>query len=80
MAWCSNGWSIGLCTRPTIRIPDQYIRKQDGVHLPGIQIVGLSGIQMAFENWTIRIPSEFGIQIPTVHDLGVSKLNTWKLH
>ena len=35
-----------LCTRPTIRILDQYIRKQYSVHLSGIQTVWLSGIQM----------------------------------
>ena len=29
----SNGWSMVyvLCNRPTIGIPDQYIRKQDGI-------------------------------------------------
>ena len=30
-------------------VPDQYIRKQDGVHVSSLQTVGLSGIQMAFE-------------------------------
>ena len=25
------------CARPTIRIPDQYIRKQEGVYLSGFQ-------------------------------------------
>ena len=55
MVQYSNGQSIGyaLCLRPTIQIPDQYIRKQDGIHLSSIQIVGLSGIQMAFKNQTI---------------------------
>ena len=55
----SNGRSIGhvLCTRPTIKIPDQYIRKPGGIYFSSIQIVGLSSIQMAFEN---RRP--FGIQ------------------
>ena len=57
----SNGWSMGYvpCTKPTIRIPDQYIRKQDGIHLSGIQMVGLSGIQMAFENQTIWHSTSF---------------------
>ena len=31
-----------LCTRPTIWILDQYIRKQDGDHLSGIQFVWYS--------------------------------------
>ena len=55
MVWYSNGQSMGyvLCTSRTIRILDQNKRKQDGVHLSGIQMVGLSGIQMAFENQTI---------------------------
>ena len=29
-------------------IPDQYIRKQDGIHLSASQMVGLSVFQMAF--------------------------------
>ena len=35
MVWYSNGrfMCYDFCTRPTIWIPDQYIRKQDGVHL-----------------------------------------------
>ena len=39
MVWYSNVRSMGyvLCTRPTIRIPDQYIRKQDGIQLSSIQ-------------------------------------------
>ena len=55
----SNGWSMGhvLCTRPTIQIPDQYIRKQDGVYLSSIKMIGLLGIQMELKN---RGP--FGIQ------------------
>ena len=36
-----------LYTRPTIQILDQFIRKQGGVHFYGIQMVELSGIQMA---------------------------------
>ena len=67
MVWYSNGCSKALSyvldnfygTRLTIWIPDQYIRKQDGIHLTGIQMVGLSGIQMAFENRTIRHPASF---------------------
>ena len=43
-----------LCTRPTIQIPNQYIRKQDGIHLSSIQMVGLSSIQMAFKNQTVN--------------------------
>ena len=44
----SNGWSMCyvLYTRMTIQIPDQYIRKQDGVHFYGIEVVSMSGIQM----------------------------------
>ena len=47
MVWYSNGQAMGyvLCTSQTIQILDQYIRKQDGVHLSSIQMVGLSGIQ-----------------------------------
>ena len=44
-----------LWTRPTIWIPNQYIRKQDGVHLSSIQMVVLSGIQIpkvVSEYWT----------------------------
>ena len=57
-----------LFTRPNIQIPDQYIRKQDGIHL--------SSIQMVFKYWTIWHPTSFqpfeyqpscNIQIPTVH-------------
>ena len=37
-----------LFNRQTIWILDQYKRKQNGIHsLLGIQMVGLSGIQMA---------------------------------
>ena len=48
----SNGQSMGyvLCTRLTIQIPD-------GVHLSGIQMVRLSGIQMA-----LKKTRPFGIQ------------------
>ena len=47
-----NGWSMCyvLCTRLTIWKLDQYIRKQNGIHLSGIQIVRLPDIQMAFES------------------------------
>ena len=37
----------------------QYKRKQDGIHLLGIQMVWLSGIQMVFEYWTIWHPTSF---------------------
>ena len=47
------------CTRPTIWILDQYLRNQDGIHLSGIHMVGLSGIQMVFEYWTIWHPTSF---------------------
>ena len=59
--WYSNGRSMGyvLCTRPTIWIPDQYIRKQVGVHFSGIEMVGLSGIEMALKNQTIWHPTYF---------------------
>ena len=48
MVWYSNGrfMSNVLCARLTIPILDQYIRKQDGAHLSGIQMVGLYGIQI----------------------------------
>ena len=56
----SNGFGIqkvGLWASPTIQISDQYIRKQDGVHLSSIQMVRLSGIQMPFQNQTIWNPT-----------------------
>ena len=43
----------------TLQILEQYIRKQDCVHLFGIQMVGLSGIQMAFKYRTIWHPTSF---------------------
>ena len=54
----------GLCPmyildQPFEYVLDQYIRKQDFVHLLGIQMVGLFGIQMAFENQTIWHPTSF---------------------
>ena len=45
-----------LCTRPTIWIPDQYIRKQDSIHLSGIQMVRLSIFK-----WYLNT-RQFGIQ------------------
>ena len=42
-----------LCIRLTIQVPDQYMIKQDGIHLSSIQMAGLSGIQMAFKYQTI---------------------------
>ena len=50
-----KGWFMCfvLCTGPTIQIPDQYIKKQDSVHLSGIQMVGFSGNQIAFKYQTI---------------------------
>ena len=38
---------------------DRYIRKQDGVRLSSIQMVGLSGIQMAFGYQTSWHPISF---------------------
>ena len=40
MVWYSNGQSMCyvVCTRPTIWIPNQFIRKQNGVHWSSIQI------------------------------------------
>ena len=60
-SWYSNGQFMGyvLCTRPTIWISDQCTRKQDVVHLSGIQMVRLSGIQNAFENQTIWHTTSF---------------------
>ena len=51
-----NGLSMGyvLYTRPAIQIPNH-----DGVHFCGIQMVGLCGIQMAFENQIIWHPTSF---------------------
>ena len=61
MAW---NQIVGLCamsyvleSRPTILIFDQYIRKQNGIHLSGIQMLGLSSIQMAIEYRTIWYPT-----------------------
>ena len=56
-----NGWSMDFvqCTRRTIQIPNQYIRKQDGVHFSSFQIAGLSGIQMTFKYQTIWHPTPF---------------------
>ena len=48
-----------ICTIPTIGIPDQHIRNQDGIHLSCIQMVGLSCIQMAFGYQTIWHPTSF---------------------
>ena len=61
MVWYLNGWSMGyvLCSILTIQVPDQYIRKQDGVHASSIQMVRQSGIQMAFKYRTIRNPTSF---------------------
>ena len=56
MVWYSNGQSNAMSyvlDQPLEGIPDQYIRKQNGVHLSCIQMVGLSGIQMVFKNQTI---------------------------
>ena len=36
-----------------------YIRKQDGIYLSGIEMVGLSSIQMAFKNQIIWHPTSF---------------------
>ena len=49
----SSGWPMCyvLCTWVTIQTPDQYIRKQDGTHL--------SGIQMTFKYQTIWHPASF---------------------
>ena len=55
---CFGNQTVGLLVMSyvLIQILDQYIRKQDGVHLSGIQMVELSSIQMALKNRT------FGIQ------------------
>ena len=39
------------------KIPDQNIRKQDGIHFPGIQMIRLYA--MAFEYQTFRHPTPF---------------------
>ena len=61
MVQYSDGRSMGyvLCTTPTIQIFDLYIRKQDGIHLSIIQMVGLSSIQMTFQNQTFWHPTSF---------------------
>ena len=51
MVWYWNVWSNVQWTRPTIQMLYQYMRKQDGVHL--------FGIQMAFKNQTIWHPTTF---------------------
>ena len=48
-----------LCSRPTIQIPDPYIRKQVGVDWSSIQMVRLSGIQIAIEYWAIWQQTSF---------------------
>ena len=59
----SNGWLFKwldvICTKSTIWIPDQYIRKQDGLNLSVIQMVWLSSNKMAFEYRTIWHPTSF---------------------
>ena len=59
-----TGWSThyALCTRLTIQIPDQYIRKQDGLHFSGIQTPNhlASASFWLFEYQT----NLFGIHIP----------------
>ena len=61
MVGYSNGVADGyvyVLDRP-FKYQTFYIWKQDGVHLSCIQMVGLSGIQMAFENQTIWHPTSF---------------------
>ena len=41
-------------------ILDQYIRKQDGIHLSCIKMVGLSAIEVAFKILTTWCPISFG--------------------
>ena len=40
-------------------LTNQYLKKQDGVHLSGFQMVGLAAIQMASKYWTIWHPISF---------------------
>ena len=56
----SNGWSMCyiLYTRLNIQIPEQFIRKQDGIHFSGIQMVRLSSFQMAFK-WDHLVSNPF---------------------
>ena len=46
--WISNGQSMCyvLCTKQTIQILDQYIRKKDRIHLSDIQMVRMSGVML----------------------------------
>ena len=68
-------WSVcfAVCSRTTIQIPHQYIRKQDGVHLSGIPRVRLSDILYILEKimkdlstehvWYLNIPKLFKFQL-----------------
>ena len=61
----SNGWFMCyvLCTKLAIWIPDQYLRKQDGIHLSSIQMVELYGIQIALEYRTMTANHSLTFQI-----------------
>ena len=48
-----------LCSMYQTDHLNQYIIKQDGVHLSGFQIVGMSGIQMALKNQNNWHPISF---------------------
>ena len=49
------------CIRPSIQIPDQYIRKQKGIHLSGIQIVGLSVKLAVHYSDGVQIPDHLAV-------------------
>ena len=75
MVQYSIGRSMGyvLCTRLTIGIPDQNIRKQDGTHLSGIQMLGC----LAFKWHSKTRP--FGIQ-PLYYHLNTRLVQYLDLH
>ena len=74
-----------LCTWWTIQIPDQYITKQDDIHLSGIQMVQLSGIQMEIgilehlaSNLFINSKTELLVQYSDPHCIQLIISRNWK--
>ena len=62
----SNGL-ISKCIRLTIQILDQYIRKQNGIHLSGTQWLVCPVIQLAFKYQTIWHLTSFRVQYSDPH-------------
>ena len=75
MVQYSSGRSMGyvLCTRLTIGIPDQNIRKLDGTHLSGIQMLGCPAFK-----WHSKT-RPFGIQ-PLFYHLNTRLVQYLDLH